>query len=211
MCRLLAIRSSRNFNIQTHLEKFARISRDSVEYQGHGWGCSFIRSGKWHHHHSIEPIWKDQLDIFGESTLLVAHARSAFQNEGISIENNMPFIQGNRVFIFNGEIRGVRLKVEGRIGAEKIFNLIQRLDRGNLKTAVSRALKILETKSAKLKACNVILATPEKLLLTSRFTERAEYFTMHRVLSDPLIICSERYPVEHDEWRAVAEGSVEEV
>ena len=47
--------------------------------------------------------------------------------KGIKIENNMPFTGGNYVYVFNGELRGVRIKEKGRIGAEKIFNYINRL------------------------------------------------------------------------------------
>jgi len=36
----------------------------------------------------------------------VAHARSAFEDKDIVVENNMPFTDGERVFIFNGELRG---------------------------------------------------------------------------------------------------------
>ena len=48
----------------------------------------------------------------------------------------MPFTNGDRVFIFNGELRGVRVKADGRIGAEKIFNYILRFDKGDLNQAV---------------------------------------------------------------------------
>jgi len=49
----------------------------------------------------------------------------------------MPFYRGERVFVFNGELRGVRLRVPGRIGAEKIFNLIEGRDAGDLDAALA--------------------------------------------------------------------------
>ena len=44
-----------------------------------------------------------------------------FRNEGIAVENNMPFLSGRHGFVFNGELRGVRIAATGRIGAEKLF------------------------------------------------------------------------------------------
>ena len=38
--RLLTVRAKRPFAIASHLEKFARIAKNSKEYQGHGWGCA---------------------------------------------------------------------------------------------------------------------------------------------------------------------------
>ena len=42
------------------------------------------------------------------------------------------------MFVFNGELRGVRVKADGRIGAEKIFNYVKRFDRGDLGAALER-------------------------------------------------------------------------
>ena len=69
----------------------------------------------------MRPIWEDDWRPPGRTTLLLAHARSAFRDEGIRVENNMPFHDGERGFIFNGELRGVRIRERGRIGAEKVY------------------------------------------------------------------------------------------
>ena len=89
---------------------------------------------------------------FDRTTLLVAHARSAFRDEGIVVDNNMPFYDGERVFIFNGELRGVRLRETGRIGAEKVFNFIRLFDRGDPLAAVRRALPIIERRTRYVRA-----------------------------------------------------------
>ena len=143
MCRLLCVHSSRPFAIAPHLDAFAAIARDSREYQGHGWGCAWIEDGEWRVYRDILPVWEDRRDGFGETTLLLAHARSAFRDEGICVENNMPFDDGRHVFIFNGELRGVRIREEGRIGAEKVFNYVKRFDRGDMHEALERGLAVI--------------------------------------------------------------------
>ena len=125
MCRILWVRSEKPIEITDHLKHFASISRDSNEYQGHGWGCAWIENGLWKIYRNIKPVWEDDLSSFGTTNLLLAHARSAFRDEGIEVENNMPFFDGKKVFIFNGELKGVRIREQGRIGAEKIFNYIK--------------------------------------------------------------------------------------
>ena len=159
MCRLLCVHSQRPFAIEPHLDVFAAISRDSREYQGHGWGCAWLEDGEWRLHRDIRPVWEDQRNRFGETTLLLAHARSAFRDEGICVENNMPFDDGRRVFIFNGELRGVRIREAGRIGAEKVFNYVKRFDRGDMHEALERGLAVIEKRTRYVRAMNVILAS----------------------------------------------------
>ena len=92
MCRILWARAKRPFQIATHLEQFATLSWNSPEYQGHGWGCAWLDGGEWRIHHNIQPVWEADLSPFGSTTLLLAHARSAFRDEGIQVENNMVLI-----------------------------------------------------------------------------------------------------------------------
>jgi len=127
---LLYVESAESFDIASHLLPFSQTAKASKEYQGHGWGCSWIEDGRWKTHKNIRPIWEDDFSGMPKTKRLLGHARSAFRNEGIAVENNMPFESGGRVFAFNGELHGVRIREEGRIGAEKIFNLILRLDAG---------------------------------------------------------------------------------
>src|SRR5262245_9869190 len=147
MCRLLLVKAENEINIGEQLRRFAHIAEHSKEFQGHGWGCSFWKDDGWHHYKNIQPIWQDDLDQFGESRLFVAHARSAFRDEGIAVENNMPFYDDRRVFIFNGELRGVRIAEQGRIGAEKIFNFIKRFDHGSIHEALTRGTEVIRKRS----------------------------------------------------------------
>lgn len=192
MCRLMYIRSKTEFEIPVYLKQFADASSSSKEYQGHGWGCSYLIDNQWHHYKNISPVWEDDLDQFGKTNLLLVHARSAFQNKDIIVENNMPFYDDKNIFIFNGELRGVKIKAEGRIGAEKIFNFVKRFDKGNTLTAVEKGSGIIKRRSAYIRGMNFIIADKEKAYVNSFFSEDDEYFTLHKFTdSNMLILCSE--------------------
>jgi glutamine amidotransferase len=142
----------------------------------------------------------------------VAHARSAFRDEGIEVENNMPFVHGNRAFIFNGELAGVRLAVEGRTGAEKIFNLIGQMDRGELSESISKGVSVLKRRSVRIRACNFILAEPGRFHVHSLFDGEAAYFTLFkRTWQGETVLSSGMYPVDHGEWVPIANASQEAV
>jgi predicted glutamine amidotransferase len=99
MCRLLAVKAEPPFAITPHLEKFATISKHSKEYQGHGWGCAYQdKERTWQIYKNINPIWEDDLSGFPDTRLLVAHARSAFEDRDIAIENNMPCLFSTESF-----------------------------------------------------------------------------------------------------------------
>ncbi len=197
MCRLLFVRSDRPFDMAAHLEPFAQVSRNSKEYQGHGWGCSWPAGDGWKTYRNVRPVWEDDLSRFGETTLLLAHARSAFRDEGIAVENNMPFTDGKTVFIFNGELHGVRLKAEGRIGAEKVYNLIRQFNRGDVLEALKKAAAVIEKRSRYVRAMNIILSDGRRTWASSLFSEDPGYFTLRRRDEKGLsVVCSEPYPGE---------------
>lgn len=196
-----------------HLAALASIARDSPEYQGHGWGCAWREDGRWRIYRDISPIWEDANRPAGRATLLLAHARSAFRDEGIAVENNMPFRNGERVFAFNGELRGVRMRERGRTGAEKIFNTVLRFDRsGDLGAALAKGLAAIERRTRYVRAMNVVLAEPSQVHVASRFAEAPEYFQMHKGRAgDAQVVCSQPYPARFgpSEWTRVANGTVE--
>lgn len=206
MCRILCVRGE-EFEIRRHLMQFARIARDSPEYQGHGWGCAYLEEGRWKLHKSINPIWEDRLDGFQKTTLLLAHARSAFRDEGIAIENNMPFFDGERVFIFNGELHGVRIRESGRIGAEKIFNYIKRFDEGDLLAAIRKGTAIIRKRSRHIRAMNFIMADLNSAYISTLFNQEQEYFQMHEQKGPVHIICSAPYP--EGRWEQIPNGTTE--
>ena len=208
MCRLLYVRAETPFEIAAHLQPFAELSKNSPEYQGHGWGCAFLDGDDWRFYHDLRPIWEDDLTSLGQSRLLVAHSRSAFEDRDIRVENNMPFHDDRYVFIFNGELRGVRIKSEGRIGAEKIFNFIKRFDHGDALAALQRAIPIINKRTDRIKAMNIIIADKTSAYVSSQFSERPGYFTMHQKRDGSrLMICSQPYPGEED-WQPIENPSL---
>ncbi len=203
MCRILFARADSDFNIASLLEPFAQVAESSSEYQGHGWGCSWREGSHWHHYHNIQPIWKDDFSQFGETSQLLVHARSAFRDEGIAIENNMPFSDGESVFIFNGELRGVRIKSFGRIGAEKIYNYIRRFEHGDMLAALEKGTKIISKRSAYVRAMNIILCDEKQSCLSTSYSESPDYFQMHQKYDGSLkLVCSRPFAGELD-WTPI--------
>ena len=209
MCRLLWVRSERPYQIASHLQRFAVLARESTEYQGHGWGCAWLESGGWKVYRDIRSIWEDDLTRFGATTLLLAHARSAFRNEGIRVENNMPFIDGQRAFIFNGELQGVRIRETGRIGAEKIFNFIKRFNHSGPLPAIQKGVNIIEKRTRYLRAMNLIIASPDSSELATLYNENPAYFQMHRCQqAGEDIVCSQPYPGEGG-WQPISNRTIQ--
>ena len=197
MCRLLFIKSETGIDISEHLNTFSNICKNSKEYQGHGWGCSYLDNGEWKHYKNISPIWEDNLSHFPTTNRLIVHARSAFQDKDIVVENNMPFYDDELIFIFNGELNGVKIKSEGRIGAEKIFNFIKRFNKSNMLEALRKGVDIINKRSTYVRAMNIIMTTKNSVYVSSTYNEDPDYFGMHyKQTKDQLIICSEIYPNE---------------
>jgi len=170
------------------------LSRNSREFQGHGWGCAWRTDDGWQQYHDIRPIWEDDLNQFDSTRLLLVHARSAFRDEGIVVENNMPFSDGESVFIFNGELRGVRIKSEGRIGAEKIYNYIRRFDQGDKCAATAKAVEIIKKRSSYVRAMNIILSDGTQSCLSTSYCEDTDYFQMHQKHEQGLhLVCSQPF------------------
>lgn len=211
MCRLLYVNSAKEFDSKVHLKKFADISKKSKEFQGHGWGCTYLKDGKWEYYKNVNPIWDDDFKKFPSTTRLIAHARSAFKDEGIVVENNMPFYDENFVFIFNGELRGVKIKEEGRIGAEKIFNYIKRFYKGSTKDALGKGAEIINKKTSYIRAMNIILSDKSASYIYSLFNEDENYFTMHIKNEEELVVvCSEPFIGEIG-WQQIKNNSLTEL
>ena len=212
MCRLLCVRADESFDLPEHLEPFAEVAKNSREFQGHGWGCAWLEGERWRIYRSITPIWEDPHRPRGRSRLLLAHARSAFRNEGIRVANNMPFFDGERVFLFNGELRGVRIRERGRIGAEKVFNFVKRFDRGDLRVALQRGLSLIEKRTRYVRAMNILMVDAAlRVTVASRFNEDPDYFQLRRAtVGGARILCSEPYPASFGPaaWTPVPNGTV---
>ena len=197
MCRILAVQAEKEISIADYLEPFADLAEKCKEYQGHGWGCSYLIDGIWGHYKTITPAWEDDLKKFGKTTLLLVHARSAFRDEGIVVENNMPFYDEKYVFIFNGELHGVTAKAPGRIGAEKVFNYIKRFDHDDILTALMKGVEILNKKTRYIRTMNFIISDGKQLYISTQYNDGPDYFTLrYKKASGLKIICSEPFPGE---------------
>ncbi|MGE5841177.1 MAG: class II glutamine amidotransferase [Deltaproteobacteria bacterium] len=197
MCRLLAVRSQDAFSPAPYLKNFAFIAKNSREFQGHGWGCAWLNpAGEWQIYRNIRPVWEDDFSSFPVTTLLVAHARSAFEDKDIVVENNMPFSDGKAVFVFNGELRGVKIREDGRIGAEKIFNFIRRFDSGDPLAALKKGTGIIRNRTRQIRGMNIIMVKDRRIYLSTYFQGDPEYFTMHCKEEGDLILCSDPFPDE---------------
>jgi len=215
MCRILLVRSAIPLSMHDELVAFAELSRNSREYQGHGWGCSWLAKpsmantspAAWQHYHSIKPVWEDNLTQFSTASLLMVHARSAFRDEGIAVENNMPFTDGESVFIFNGELRGVKIKSEGRIGAEKIYNYFRRMDKGDKHLALEKSVSIINKRTTYVRAMNIILSDGQTSLVSSSYNEDPDYFQMHHSENNGVMrVCSVPYG-EQRNWQRLSNNT----
>jgi predicted glutamine amidotransferase len=208
MCRILYLRSGHPVPVSEHLQTFARIARNSSEYQGDGWGIARRDGQNWRVYKNTCPIWEDSLHGFGQSHEFLAHVRSAFRDSPVIVENNMPFENGEHVYAFNGELHGVKLNLPGNTGAEKIFNLILRIKRNELSESVRDAMTILKSRSRYIRAANILIAGRDRAAFGSFYNQDAGYFTMHRkTLTDIQIICSEPYPGEVG-WEPIGNDTV---
>ncbi|MBN1301222.1 MAG: hypothetical protein JW995_08380 [Melioribacteraceae bacterium] len=208
MCRLLAVKSKTEFDPLPIIKSFASMSKESKEYQGHGWGYSLLSDGKWKIYKSIKPVWEDETKDINTSKLLLVHARSAFRDEGIKVENNMPFCDDKYQFIFNGELRGVRIKEEGRIGAEKIFNYIKRFDKGDIVSAVKKSVGIIMKKTGYIRAMNFIISNGKELIINSLFNEDPDYFSLQISKSDEMIIVASQPLSIANNWTTIENNSI---
>ena len=198
-----------------HLETFARICRESKEFQGHGWGMTYRVGKRWMTYKDINPVWEDNFSMFGQTRFMMAHARSAFRDKEIIIENNMPFSDGRYVFMFNGELHNVKIKSDGRIGAEKIFNFIRRLNsrKRNMAQAFEKAIGLIPKRTGYIRAMNILMTDIQTgdVFLSTMFGEDPDYFTLcKKQEQNRVLICSQPYPGETG-WRGIANNTIEQI
>jgi predicted glutamine amidotransferase len=232
MCRLLAVTAAAPVDTAPHLRAFAEIARNSREYQGHGWGVAWHDGDTWQAFHSVTPIWEDDVTRFGSARVFVAHARSAFRDEGIAVENNMPFIEPPFAFVFNGELRGVRIAEQGRIGAEKLFRFLVRHGAGAGDEGMRTAVRLVGQRTRYIRAMNAVLGVAQAssrrapqpddvaqassrraphgcFVICSIFNEDEVYFTLHaRRGREVSVVCSEPYGDAVD-WTPLPNGTIE--
>jgi glutamine amidotransferase len=215
MCRLLAVQADDAVDVAPWMEAFSSACRDSKEYQGHGWGVAWREEEGWRHHRSVEPIWESAFTI-PPTRLALIHARSAFRNEGIVVENNMPFVNDDFAFAFNGELRGVRLSAPGETGAARLDHLLRRFvasGDGDIHASLERLDAVVTRRTEYVRALNLIVSDGQDVLMHSRYSEDPAYFTLHHAaladVQDTRIACSERIRLTEVEphWAGLANGA----
>ena len=209
MCRILFAKEVNNFNVIKYLIPFSKMCKESKEYQGHGWGFSYLGNEKWKTLKEISPIWESVFPQNIITTQIVIHARSAFEDKGIVIENNMPFGNANTVFVFNGELRKTKLNIEGRIGAEKIFNFINKMKKKNYYDAIERAVKIITKRTEYVRAMNFIISGKDKTFVYSDFNEEPDYFTLQQLSNNnKQIVCSQKLFELGTDWTSISKQRI---
>lgn len=220
MCRILALRSSVPLDATPFLEAFARRCRASKEFQGDGWGVAWWDGEAWRSWRAVTPIWDTELPPLPRSGLWLAHARSAFRNEGVVVENNMPFVEGTLAFAFNGELRGVRLQAPGSTGAWRLFHLLRRFaSTARLGEALGRLDAVVTSRSDYVRALNMVVSDGDQVWINSRFGEDPEYFTLWSAVAETVsgtleVAASE--PLDLGDatsvsWTPVAQGATVEL
>ncbi len=217
MCRILAIQAHEPFDPDPWIAEFAERCRLSTEYQGHGWGAAWRTAGGWSQERVLDPIWTEGRARVPSSRVVIVHARSAFQNEGIAVHNNMPFVRDDLAFAFNGELRGVRLSVPGETGAARLHELVERFRADgttDIPTALRRLDQVIARRSDHVRAMNLVVGDAQDVFVHSRFAGEPDYFTMHRTVVPDLgggavVVSSERFTVPGRDiaWEPIANGS----
>ena len=201
MCRFLLFKSEEKLNPEPILRDFAemcRVSRtEDEDWQGDGWGAAwFDEKGNWQVKKSLLPIWKDRNEFksIPGTNILVAHARSAsFDEHKGNVDFNEPYLKGGYCYVFNGMLKGVKLVAEGRIGAQKVWSLLQNeLVTSKPLQALENINRMLRKNSRTIRGLNIGLATKDSFFALCGKQGDSDYFTLRKMRGDDIqIICSE--------------------
>ncbi len=200
MCRFLLAKSKQPISPKKILNSFAKMAQKSKafdgDWQGDGWGFSWLENNKWQQYQSLKPIWKDigQFSKFPKSNIFSVHARSAsFPEHKNNIEYNQPYINESYSYVFNGLLRGVTLSLPGDIGAQKIWSLLNGyLKNINLTQALYKTTDILKKNSKNIQALNIGIAGKNTISAYCHYTKHPDYYSLkYSDNSDVKIICSE--------------------
>lgn len=203
MCRILLVKSKHKINPEELLVNFAMRAKEnpSIEgdWQGDGFGVSYLVHGKWERIKSAQPIW-EQLDLLKnlpEVNVFSAHARSASYDKYIGDDKvNQPYMDSKYSYVFNGNIQGVKMArpIPGRIGAEKIWYLLK----DQLKTntpieALANTQNLLKENSRHIIASNIGLSDGHNIYASNVFTPnhiKPDYHVLKYLDSEELKIIS---------------------
>src|SRR3989339_300826 len=200
MCRFLLAKSKQPISPKKILSSFAKMAENSKafdgDWQGDGWGFSWLENNKWQFYKSIEPVWKEKekFSKFPQSHIFSIHARSAsFPQHKNNIKYNQPYTNESYSYVFNGLLKGVALSLPGDIGAQKIWQLFNNyLKKDNLTQALNKTADILKKNSQNIQALNIGVAGKNTISAYCHYTKHPDYYSLqYSDSSDVKIICSE--------------------
>ena len=206
MCRFLLVQSAEVLTPSELLDAFARMCRASRSrddaWQGDGWGVAWLApDGTWVIRKSLRPIWEEagEFRTIPAAKAFAIHARSASnERDNNNLEFNQPYLDERYAFVFNGFLRGVAMprRLEGKIGAQRIWNLIRaEMSTHEPADALARSVRELEAHSRQVVACNVGLINAQHVYAVSRFARDPDYYQLRWHTSDKLrMVCSEPLP-----------------
>lgn len=214
MCRILMVRSNEKMSITTLLNDFAAMCKNSQEWQGDGWGVSWkLEDRSWKVEKSLKPIWEDKekFDQIPQSNMFIVHARGAsFPSQKGDIGFNQPYVDDDLCFVFNGELYGVSIKAEGKIGAQKIFSLIKKyLDKDDPKKTLIMIQDLLINNSKGILGLNVGFVLDDNFYVSCYFGDdnKKDYYTVRYFENKTqTIICSEK--ISNFPWKNIGKGEV---
>ena len=195
------------------LEKFADMASRSRspdgDRQADGWGVAWLdEQGGWSIRKSPNPIWTETQDFSNipPCQTLAAHVRSAsFPDHKGVVEFNQPFLAGSYAFVFNGLLQGVSFPfpVEGRIGSQKTWSLLQQsINGGGPAAGMAALVSLLESRAREIQALIFGLVDGRRLFVYCRQTEAGPYYDLKIHRSPSLtLVCSE--PLAGLAWRGV--------
>jgi len=215
MCRFLLCKSKQLISPKKILDSFAKMAQKSKAYdgdwQGDGWGFSWLRDNKWQEYRSVKPIWeeKEKLSEFPQSYIFSIHARSAsFPQHKNNIEYNQPYINESYSYVFNGLLKGVTLSLPGDIGAQKIWLLLNDyLKKMNLIQALYKTTDILKKNSRIIQALNIGIAGKNTISAYCYYLQHQKYYSLQYSNNpDIKIICSE--PIDRFNFKLLLTNSL---
>ncbi len=216
MCRFLLVRSSQKVKPAKLLKEFAGMCEGSHapdgDWQGDGWGIA-VKVQSWEVYKSLRPIWEEQNKFhdFPETNIIEVHARSAGfpEHKGV-LAYNQPYVRDDVAYVFNGMVRGVSLpvKLDGAIGAQKIFSLISGCVQDKAPDQILPYVRDLIRKNArKVEGMNIGLVLGGTLYALCDYENNPDYFSLRYYADEKFsMICSE--PIGSYRWQVMKKGEV---
>lgn len=181
MCRFLLYSSKDVKPVSNILIDFAKMCKDSKNEQKDGWGAMYRSGDELILQKSLNPIWEDANKVeIPDTNFLLLHARWGHGAWTLGdIKNNQPFYKDEYLFAFNGNLKRVKIEIPGRIGAEKILNLLLReTGSSSPEEGMTKAVQIMKEKAQIIKAINFLFLKGSTCYAHSYYTIDPDYFDL---------------------------------